>query len=276
MNITIFTDPTCPFAYSAEPTRWRLEWLYGDQLEWDIKMITLSGYGGETSPMTPERISKSRIKMREQHGMPMADAVPPRVPTSILSCTAFEAVKINAPESADNLLRFLRIATMNGEMVDEQTVINNAAKRAGINVSEFEKWMQDKKTRQQLKEDAEAARNPGAAALNMRRKLSKTSTGRVRYPASSYIFFTNAKPVFELPGFWPLEAYEAAIGNFLPDAERADNPKSAKEVLEWAKTPLATKEIAIIYEKDIEEVRKELEKVANFEPVGQDGFWTLK
>lgn len=276
MNITIFTDPTCPFAYSAEPIRWRLKWLYDDQLEWDTRMIVLSGYNGETSPITPEQISMFRTKMREQYGMPMSDTVPPRVPDSILACTAFKAAKINAPENADSLLRFLRIATMGGEMIDEQAIIDTATKKADIDANELQKWMQGEKTQQQLKEDAEAARNPGFAALNMRRKLSKTSTDRVRYPAPSYIFSIDSHIVFELPGFWPLEAYKAALGNFLPNAERTDNPKSVGEVLEWAKTPLATKEVAVICEKDIEEVRKELEEIATFEPVGQDGFWTLK
>ena len=32
--ITEFTDPGCPWAYSAEPFRRRLNWLYGDALEW--------------------------------------------------------------------------------------------------------------------------------------------------------------------------------------------------------------------------------------------------
>ncbi len=39
--ITEYTDPGCPFAWSAEPIRWRLRWLYGDQLEWDVRMVGL-------------------------------------------------------------------------------------------------------------------------------------------------------------------------------------------------------------------------------------------
>ena len=31
--ITEFTDPGCPFAYSAEPVRARLRWLYGEHIE---------------------------------------------------------------------------------------------------------------------------------------------------------------------------------------------------------------------------------------------------
>ena len=42
VRITEFTDPGCPWAYSAEPIRRRLDWLYGDQVEWDIRMVVLS------------------------------------------------------------------------------------------------------------------------------------------------------------------------------------------------------------------------------------------
>jgi hypothetical protein len=37
LQITEFTDPACPFAWSAEPQRRRLEWLYGNQLGWDVR-----------------------------------------------------------------------------------------------------------------------------------------------------------------------------------------------------------------------------------------------
>jgi predicted DsbA family dithiol-disulfide isomerase len=38
ITITHYTDPGCPFAWSAEPARRRLQWLYGDQLEWRLRM----------------------------------------------------------------------------------------------------------------------------------------------------------------------------------------------------------------------------------------------
>jgi hypothetical protein len=33
VRIRHFTDPGCPFAFSAEPRRLRLEWLFGDHIE---------------------------------------------------------------------------------------------------------------------------------------------------------------------------------------------------------------------------------------------------
>jgi len=49
---------------------------------------------------------------------------------------------------------------------------------------------------------------------------------------------------------------------------------SASEVLAWAGVPLATAEIAAVCDREIAEVRPELARVAMFEPVGSDGYWT--
>ena len=54
-----YTDPSCPFAFSAERQRLRLEWLYGAQLEWELHMVVLSEERpGEAFP--PERLSSTR------------------------------------------------------------------------------------------------------------------------------------------------------------------------------------------------------------------------
>lgn len=274
LHITIFTDPTCPFALSMEPTRWRLKWLYGDQLSWEDKMIVLSGYNGETSPMTPERISSSRENLREQHGMPMNIEQMPRVPETLLVCQNYIAVRNNAPEIADRFLRKLRVASLNNMLIDEQEVIDTIIADTGLNSEQVRAWRLNPETEKVLIEDAEAARQPGVHALHFSHKLSTTSTDRVRYPASSYIF-TLGEAAMELPGFWPLAAYEAIIGNLIPKATRADNPKSVQQVLEWVNTPLATVEVAAIMNCSVEKARKKLEAIARFTPVGQDGYWAI-
>jgi len=51
LELTHFTDPACPFAFSAEPTRFRLRWHYGDQLLWRTRMIVLTLEPGEAEKL---------------------------------------------------------------------------------------------------------------------------------------------------------------------------------------------------------------------------------
>lgn len=275
-RITVFTDPTCPYAYSAEPARLRLRWLYGDQITWDTKMIVLSGFEGEVPTHTHEGLSDSRRWMREKYQMPMSDKPIARVPESILACRAYLATKIFDTDKSELLLRNLRISAMNNELVDGLDTIDRAATKTGVDIDNLRKWIDLSETNSCLEENAKEARRPSKTALNMGHKLSKTSLGIVRYPASSCIFTVGNEVVAELPGFWPVEAYEAIIGNFFLGIKRKKNPKTIESILSWANMPLATKEISTIYDRGYQEVRDELGKSKmKFTPFGQDGFWAL-
>ena len=76
MKLTLFTDPACPFAFSAEPVRWRLKWHYGDQLEWTIRMIVLTLEPGEA-----EKLQEGAPGLQKRFGMPI-DPAPYPVPSS--------------------------------------------------------------------------------------------------------------------------------------------------------------------------------------------------
>ena len=47
LEISLFTDPACPFAFSAEPVRRRLRRHYGGGLVWTVRMIVLTLEPGE-------------------------------------------------------------------------------------------------------------------------------------------------------------------------------------------------------------------------------------
>ncbi len=65
-------------------------------------------------------------------------------------------------------------------------------------------------------------------------------------------------------------SYDAPEG--LP---RRRDPESAVEVLEWARHPLATAEVAAVCARTIADVRAELTRAgAGFEPLGGDGYWS--
>ena len=65
------------------------------------------------------------------------------------------------------------------------------------------------------------------------------------------------------------------ITGALGDLSRRSDPESAEEVLAWAPHPLATAEVAAVCDREIPDVRAELERGgAHFEPVGGDGYWS--
>src|SRR3954451_16780506 len=118
LDITHFTDPACPFAFSAEPVRRRLRWLYRGGLDWRTRMIVLTLEPGEA-----EKLAEGAPTLQRLHGMPIDSAPYPRRASSEPACRAFVAARLKAPERTDALLRRLRVRTMLGGLVDDPGLI---------------------------------------------------------------------------------------------------------------------------------------------------------
>jgi hypothetical protein len=65
----------------AKPARWRLQWLYGDQLEWRLRMVGLTERPEDyiDKGFTPERQSSSFARLGDAYGMPMDTSLRPRI-----------------------------------------------------------------------------------------------------------------------------------------------------------------------------------------------------
>jgi hypothetical protein len=98
----------------------------------------------------------------------------------------------------------------------------------------------------------------------------------MRYTAPSYeITRPDTGARFDVPGFQPVDVYEAAVANLAPELERRGQAESVEEVLAWAGEPLATVEVATIMGIEPGDARTELARAAHQDPVGPDGWWTL-
>ena len=277
VRITEFTDPACPWAYSAEPFRRRLDWLYGEDLVWEVRMVGLSESPEEyeAKGFTPKRLSDGYRRIAHDHGMPIDTAVRPRMSATVPACRAVVAARREAPGLMRPLLRRLRVRTFRGELLDEQETIHGAARDAGIDADDLERWIADPATEEALREDMAAARAPMPAALVLDERLANWSGGR-RYTCPSYEIERLADGVrIAVPGFQPFQVYDVITANLLPGVRRADPPGSAEEVLRWTGTPLASKEVAVVRDIGLEDAREELGRVAEEEHVGADGFWFL-
>ncbi|MCA1689604.1 MAG: DsbA family protein, partial [Actinobacteria bacterium] len=258
--------------------RWRLSWVYGDQIEWRPRMVGLSESPEDylAKGLTPEKLAGSLAKLSSEHHMPMDTRVPPRMSATIPACRAVVAARLHAPDREAGLLRQLRVRTFSGELIDEPETIAGAAVDAGIDPTELGQWTASAEVAAALAEDMRAARDPSPAALALDEKLAGWSGGR-RYTCPSYEIATTApaeEPI-SVPGFQPLAVYEVALANAFPGAERRDPPESVAEALRWAGTPLATQEVAVICGLDFNPAREALGRVAVERHVGWDGFWTL-
>jgi 2-hydroxychromene-2-carboxylate isomerase len=267
LEITLFTDPACPFAFSAEPQRLRLRWHYGDGLEWRPRMIVLTHEPGEA-----EKLAGGAAGLQRKYGMPIDPAPLPRPASSEPACRAVVAARLNAPAALDALLRALRVRTMAGGLLDDPALIDAAALDAGIDPGGLDGWVAEAATAAALAEDVEAARTPPPAARALDHKLGGPPEER-RYTAPSYEFRDDAGALFVVPGFHPIEAYEAAVANLAPALERRPEPDGVEELLAWAPYPLATAEVVAITGLDPAAARAALARAGEPIAAGADFYW---
>jgi predicted DsbA family dithiol-disulfide isomerase len=272
--ITEFTDPGCPWAYSAEPFRRRLAWLYDGDLTFKRRMVVLAESPGEYTEkgFTPERQSLAFKEIAARHLMPIATDERPRMAATVPACRAVVAARLRVPEREQRLLRALRLRHFAGELLDEPGTIAGAARDAGLDPEQI---APDDEVERALRDDMRAARAPSPAARVLDDKLANWSGGR-RYTCPSYEIHREADGVkVAVPGFQPFTVYDVITANLVPGTGRRDNPGSVEEVLHWAGEPLATQEVAVVCDIPFLEARERLARVAEPQPLGTDALWSL-
>ena len=170
VTIELFTDPACPFAFSAEPVRQRLRWHYGDGLRWNVRMIVLTREPGEA-----ELLAEGAPGLQRKYGMPIDPAPYPRPASSEPACRLVVAARRHAPERAQPLLRSAAGAGHAGGLLDDPALLAAAATDAGLNPEALAAWAESDAVRADLETDASAARRPSAGcAARPEAKPSRT------------------------------------------------------------------------------------------------------
>ncbi|MCW2958576.1 MAG: hypothetical protein JWP18_1379 [Solirubrobacterales bacterium] len=278
VHISHFTDPGCPWAFSAEPMRRRLDWLFGDQLAWTPVMVGLAETGAdyEAKGFTAEVLSGALKKIGAEHGMPIDSSLRPRMAGTVPACRAVVAARLHAPHATAALLRAFRVHQFAGALLDAPETLATAAEDAGLDPAALEDWTAQDDVRDALAQDMDRARHPAPAALAQDHKLADWEGGR-RYTCPSYELTRDGDPdtLLVAAGFQPLAAYEILLANLAPDLTRRQTTDDVAEVLAWAGEPLASKEVAVVCEIDVPEARERLARVARERPVGPDGYWSL-
>ena len=110
VDVIHFTDPACPWAYSAEPDLNALRYRYGNGLRWRRVMIGLAEtheqYDGRG--YKPEKSARSRTSFARRFGMPFRFEARSRNLGTGLPCRAVKAAELQDDDLAEALLRALR------------------------------------------------------------------------------------------------------------------------------------------------------------------------
>lgn len=278
VQITEFTDPGCPWAFSAEPARRRLDWVFGDQLAWTPVMVGLAKTGAsyEEKGFTTEKLAASLASIAADHGMPIETAERSRMSGTVDACRAVVAARLHAPDTVPALLRSLRVRYFSGGLLDDPELIAAAASDAGLDGAQLATWGAGDDVEAALSDDLGRSRHPHPAGLAQDARLADWKGGR-RYtcPSLEMTRDGDAGSTVVAAGFQPLMAYETLLANLAPDLDRRESTDDVAEVLRWAGEPLASKEVAEVCELSLPEARERLARVATERPVGADGYWSV-
>ena len=275
IEISLFTDPGCPWAFSAEPFRRKIEWLYGDHAAWELVMVGLSEDPAEyeAKGLTTAMMAAGAKQIADAHGMPIHTSERERLSATLPACRAVVAARLNSPGHEQTLLRAIQVRGFAGELIDEPATIASAAADAEIDAHDLEQWSAQAETLAALATDMHRARHPLPAALVLDARLADWEGGR-RYTCPSYEISVDGGERIAIPGFQPWPAYDVALANLAPDAPRREDPENVSEILDWAAEPLATREVAVVMGVDHDEAETLLAEVAKREDVGPDAYWT--
>jgi 2-hydroxychromene-2-carboxylate isomerase len=288
LSATHFTDPGCPWAYSASPALAVLRWRFGDSIEWRLATIGLteSGEQYERRGYTPARSARGYLCFRG-YGMPFATEPRRRIPGTSRACRAIVATRLQDPSREYAAFRALQFGWFTTPLVlDEDPDIAAALERVpGLDVSAVVGAIDDPAVVEAYEADRAAARSAAGGATEAQGRAANTD-GVVRFTAPSVVFETRDGRRLEAGGFQPLEAYDVVIANLDPTLPRRDAPSGAEEALAEFSYGLTTQEVAALLaarneppdRRSAEEALIELAASGGCTraPLGDDALWVAE
>jgi len=288
IQVTHFTDPGCPWAYSAAPFLTKLRWRFGSQLDWTLVTIGLADDARRYTDggYTPEGVAKGYLGFR-RFGMPFATQPKPRVSATGPACRIIVATRLTAPEHEEAVFRALQAVNFTTDLpLDSEELLRAALARVpGVDAALVLARVGDADVLEAYAEDKERTRTADGTPTHVQGKSANTD-GRERYTAPSLRFSRASDGVaLEAGGFQPMEAYDVVLANLAPELDRRGPARDPVEVLEAFPHPLATREIAAIMALPLMDADDRATEAALItaaaagrvrrENAGNDAFWHL-
>ncbi len=246
--VTHFTDPACPFAYSASPALAVLRWRYREQLDWRLVTIGLSedpqryidaGY-------TPTRSILGQQGYFRRFGMPLLMAPRPRMMASSRACRAIVATRLLAPGREHEVLRALQLSWFTSTLLldEDADIARSLARVDGLDAQAIVGAIEQERTLAAYEQDKQQTRQAQGGPTEFQGKARRTD-GPVRYSAPSLVFGSDGRRL-EAGGFQTIEAYDVLIANLDPKLERHEPPEDPTDALRVFPDGLVTQELAAI------------------------------
>jgi 2-hydroxychromene-2-carboxylate isomerase len=281
----LYTDPACPWAYSALPALRVLEWRYGDQLDWRLVLIGLTERAEQyvERGYTPLRSARGQLHFR-RYGMPFAPQPKTRVAATARACRAVAAARLARPGAEWPALRALQLAQFTTPLVldDDAAVSAVVAAAAGLPEGEVRPLLDDPAVTAAYERDRAEARTAAGSAAELQEKTARTD-GPERYTAPSVAFERDGTRLVA-GGFQPVEAYDVAIANLDRSLERRPAAEGAAEVIAAFPDGLTTSEVAAVMAQHLRDPDRDAAEdglisavaagAARRRPFGNDALWT--
>lgn len=243
--VTLFSDPACPWAYSANPALTTLRWRYGDQLDWRLVTIGLTEHAREYEQRgyTPVMAARGYGRFR-RFGMPFATEPRRRVSASSRACRAVVAARLAQAGSEWAVFRALQLAwfTTTLQLDEDEALVEVLETLAGIEGPGLVEQLDDPAVTTAYDADRAEARSAAGSPSAFQGK-AKQQGATVRYTAPSLIF-ANGSRSLEAGGFQPVEAYDVLVANLDPALRREEPPEDPAAVVERFPLGLTTQELA--------------------------------
>jgi protein-disulfide isomerase-like protein with CxxC motif len=182
IDVTHYTDPGCPWAYSASPALALLRWRYGAQLRWTLVTIGLAEDAAQYAKRgyTPKRSALGYMMFR-RYGMPFATAPKPRLGATSPACRAVVATRLASPELEDAAFRALQFAQFTTTRVlDEPETLRWALGTvAGLDADAVVTAIDDPAVRAAYEDDRARARTAAGSPTEFQGRAANTD-GAVR------------------------------------------------------------------------------------------------
>jgi protein-disulfide isomerase-like protein with CxxC motif len=286
--LTHFSDPHCPWAYSASPAHAVLRWRFGSRLDWRLVLIGLSEGPDRyvKSGYTPTRSAQGYRNFGRRFGMPFGGQPRERVTGTGVACRLVVAARLEQPEAEFTVFRALQLTHFTSTaLLDEPDGLRAALDGIdGVDAERLIAALQSEAVESAYQEDRALARSAAGRPIEAQGREANTD-GAVRYTAPSIVFTHQDGRSLEVGGFQPLESYDTALANLDVSLERRPPAEDPVDVLRALPYAPVTREVAACMTSNLGEIDDDAaeraliaaagEGLVRREPIGDGALWHL-